>query len=134
MVVVVDGIGFQKPPVGPVRPDSPVRRKSPAAPSVIEDRDFGEVLRQEIDRGEIKFSGHATMRMRTQNISLSQSEMTRLGEAVNRAEAKGARESLILMDKLALIVSIRNRTVITAVDEERMKENVFTNIDSAVIV
>jgi flagellar operon protein len=134
LVVVVDGTVFQRLPVGPVKPDSPVRGKSAPTPSTIEGRGFGEVLRQEIDREEIKFSGHATMRMRTQNISLSQSEITRLGEAVNRAEAKGARESLILMDKLALIVSIRNRTVITAVDEERMKENVFTNIDSAVIV
>lgn len=120
--------------MGPVKPDSPVRRKSPGTPEAIEGRDFSEVLRKELDREEIKFSGHAKMRMMTQNISLSQSEMTRLGEAVNRAEAKGARESLILMDKLALIVSIRNRTVITAVNEERMKENVFTNIDSAVIV
>jgi len=91
-------------------------------------------LRREIDKGEIRFSGHAEMRMRMRNISLSQEEMAKLNDAVDRAEAKGARESLILMDKLAFIVSIKNRTVITAVDEERMKENVFTNIDSAVIV
>ncbi len=52
---------------------------------------------------------------------------------MDKAAAKGARESLILMDNLALVVSIRNRTVITAVDEKRMKEHVFTNIDSAVI-
>lgn len=134
MVVVVDGIGFQKPPVGPVKPATPVGRKSAPAPGAIEGKDFSEVLRREIDKGDIRFSGHAETRMRTRNISLSQAEMARLNDAVNRAEAKGARESLILMDKLALIVSIRNRTVITAVDEERMKESVFTNIDSAVIV
>ncbi|HEX3047301.1 MAG TPA: flagellar biosynthesis protein, partial [Bacillota bacterium] len=57
-----------------------------------------------------------------------------LRDAVNKAEAKGARESLILMDQMALVVSIKNRTVITAVDNESLKDNVFTNIDSAVIV
>ncbi|HXL04561.1 MAG: flagellar protein [Firmicutes bacterium] len=131
---MVDGIVFQKPPVGPVKPARPVGRESAPAPRVIEGKDFSEVLRREIDKGEIRFSGHAEMRMRMRNISLSQEEMAKLNDAVDRAEAKGARESLILMDKLAFIVSIKNRTVITAVDEERMKENVFTNIDSAVIV
>ena len=54
--------------------------------------------------------------------------------AVGKAREKGARDSLILMDNLALVVSIKNNTVITAVDEQSLKENVFTNIDSAVIV
>jgi flagellar operon protein len=57
-----------------------------------------------------------------------------LKDAVNRAEAKGAKESLILMDRLALVVSVKNRTVITAVDDQNLKDNIFTNIDSAVIV
>jgi len=95
---------------------------------------FGEVLRKEIEGESVRFSGHAQMRMRTRNISLSEGDMAKLAQAVDRASAKGARESLILMDNLALVVSIRNRTVITAVDGERIKENVFTNIDSAVIV
>ncbi|MCR4402729.1 MAG: flagellar protein [Firmicutes bacterium] len=95
---------------------------------------FGEVLRREIEGQSVRFSGHAQMRMRARNISLSEVDMARLAQAVDRASAKGARESLILMDNLALVVSIRNRTVITAVDGEHIKENVFTNIDSAVIV
>ena len=60
--------------------------------------------------------------------------MALLKDAVNKAEAKGAKESLILMDQLALVVSVKNRTVITAVDGASLKDNVFTNIDSAVIV
>ena len=60
--------------------------------------------------------------------------MIRLQDAVLRAQAKGSRESLVMMDKAAFVVSIRNRTVITAVDQESMRQNVFTNIDSAVIV
>ena len=60
--------------------------------------------------------------------------MALLKDAVNKVEAKGAKESLILMDQMALVVSVKNRTVITAVDSNSMKDNVFTNIDSAVIV
>ncbi|NLS45395.1 MAG: flagellar protein [Firmicutes bacterium] len=131
---MTDGITFPRLPVDPVKPDSPIRGKPSSLPDAIKGKDFRETLHREIDKGKIKFSGHATMRMRTQNVYLSDNEIMRLGDAVNRAEAKGARESLILMDKLALVVSIKNRTVITAVNEERMKENVFTNIDSAVII
>jgi flagellar operon protein len=65
--------------------------------------------------------------------NFSNEDLALLNQAVDRAESKGAKESLVLMDQLALIVSIKNRTVITAVDGESMKENVFTNIDSAVI-
>ena len=53
---------------------------------------------------------------------------------VDRAAAKGAKESLVMIDDVALVVSVKNRTVITAVDKAQLKENVFTNIDSAVIV
>ena len=60
--------------------------------------------------------------------------MKQLQEAVNRARAKGARESLVLMGELALVVSVKNNTVITAVDGANMRVNVFTNIDSAVII
>jgi flagellar operon protein len=60
--------------------------------------------------------------------------MKQLQEAVGRARAKGARESLVLMGELALVVSVKNNTVITAVDGANLRENVFTNIDSAVII
>jgi len=59
--------------------------------------------------------------------------MARLQDGVERAAAKGAREALVLMDDMAFVVSVKNRTVITAVDAARMKHNVFTGIDSAVI-
>ena len=60
-------------------------------------------------------------------------DLARLDAAVGRARAKGARESLVLLDDLALVVSVRNQTVITATDAASRKDNVFTNIDSAVI-
>jgi flagellar operon protein len=86
------------------------------------------------EQSGIKFSAHALKRLESREISLSNQDMALLKDAVNRAEAKGAKESLILMDQMALVVSIKNRTVITAVDNSSLKENVFTNIDSAVIV
>src|SRR5262245_24100682 len=99
------------------------------APKVGDGPDFALILQ---DR--LKVSGHAQTRMQSRNIELGQAEWNRVMDGVDRAAAKGAKESLVLVDNAALVVSIKNRTVITAVDQEHLKENVFTNIDSAVIV
>lgn len=81
----------------------------------------------------LKFSAHAQTRLTSRNITWGANEAARLQAAVARAEQKGAKESLVLMDGTALVVSVKNRTVITAVDAASLKDNVFTNIDSAVI-
>ena len=96
---------------------------------------FAEILRQETAKqvGELKFSSHATSRLASRRIELSAAQMKSLNEAVSRAADKGCRESLVLMGNLAFVVSVKNKTVITVMDGEHMKENVFTNIDSAVI-
>lgn len=91
--------------------------------------DFSAILQ---DR--LKVSGHAQTRMQSRNIELGQAQWNRVLDGVERAAAKGAKESLVMVDNAALVVSIKNRTVITAVDQAHLKENVFTNIDSAVIV
>lgn len=93
---------------------------------------FGQFLDQELHG--VKFSQHAKQRLQVRNIELGQTELTKLSTAVDKAAAKGARESLVLMDNVALVVSVKNRTVITAVDGASLKESVFTNIDSAVII
>ena len=94
---------------------------------------FDQVLNQAI--GGVKFSQHASQRLQTRNISLNNDQMNQLKSAVDKAAQKGARESLILMNSdLALVVSVTNRTVITAMDGTSIRDNVFTNIDSAVIV
>lgn len=85
-------------------------------------------------KANIKFSGHAQTRLASRQIALSDRDMAKLGDAITKAAAKGARESLVLMDKAALVVSVPNRTVITAVARDDMKENIFTNIDSAVLI
>lgn len=95
---------------------------------------FDSVLQTTVDRGQaLKFSAHAKERLSLRNINLSPEDMTRMTDAVNKAAAKGAKQSLLVMDHQAFIVSVTNRTVITALDGNSMKENVFTNIDSAVI-
>lgn len=93
---------------------------------------FDQLLNTELTK--IRFSQHALQRMNSRNISLSEADLNKLSSAVEKAGQKGARESLILMNDLALVVSVKNKTVITALDGVSMKENVFTNIDSAVIV
>lgn len=124
-------------PVNPLLygPSRPVDRGGvrPRPPSGAPGPSFAELLRREVKEGGVRFSAHAQRRLVEAHITLDEAQVVRLEGAVQKAAAKGARESLVLMDNLALVVSIRNRTVITAVDGERMKENVFTNIDSAVI-
>ena len=84
-------------------------------------------------QSSLKFSAHAQTRLQSRNIPFGPDEAARLEAAVGKAQAKGARESLVLMDGVALVVSVKNRTVITAVDAASLKDSVFTNIDSAVI-
>lgn len=96
---------------------------------------FETVFQNAVDKTQsLKFSAHAQERLSLRNINLSADDLNRMNQAVNKAASKGAKQSLLVMDKQAFIVSVPNRTVITALDEGSMKENVFTNIDSAVIV
>jgi flagellar operon protein len=82
----------------------------------------------------LKLSGHAQTRLASRNIELGKEEWDRVLGGVDKAAEKGSKESLVMLDDIALVVSVRNRTVITAMDRENLKNNVFTNIDSAVIV
>ncbi|MBC8277753.1 MAG: flagellar protein [FCB group bacterium] len=95
---------------------------------------FAQMLESKISAPDVKFSAHAVSRLIDRNISLNQNEIDRLRTGVSKADAKGAKESLVLMEDKAFVVSVKNRTVITAITGEGLKENVFTNIDSAVIV
>ncbi len=92
---------------------------------------FGDVLAQKTS--QVEFSGHALQRVRRRGIELDPGTIERLQSGVERAAGKGARESVVFVDNTAFVVSVRNRTVITAVDRDHMKDHVFTNIDSAVI-
>ncbi|MFD1990916.1 TIGR02530 family flagellar biosynthesis protein [Paenibacillus nicotianae] len=93
--------------------------------------DFQNIL----DNKLLKFSNHASKRLEQRGIELSADQLKSVNQAIDKAAAKGAKESLILMqNSVALIVNVPNRTVVTAMDGKSMKDNVFTQIDSAVII
>lgn len=95
---------------------------------------FQKVLDQKIKDKKVQFSKHAAERMVRRSIELDNKDLERLDDAVQKAAAKGARESLVVLGDNAYVVSVKNQTVITALDGDSMRENVFTNIDSAIIM
>lgn len=95
---------------------------------------FAAALERETQKQEsVKISSHAQKRLNSSQVELSDSDMQRLDGAVQKAAQKGSNQSLVMLDNLALVVSVKNKVVITAVDEARQREGVFTNIDSVVI-
>ena len=93
---------------------------------------FDTILQQKIN--EVKFSQHAQERLSSRNIKFSATDLKKLDNAVERIAQKGAKESLIMLNDVALVVSVKNKTVITAMDGASAKDNIFTNIDSAMII
>lgn len=86
------------------------------------------------ENGEVRFSKHAANRLADRNIELTKDQVNRLNLGAAKASAKGINESLVLVDSLAFIVNVPNQTVITAMNQTETDENVFTNIDGAVII
>lgn len=84
--------------------------------------------------GRTKFSAHAQRRLDSRELTLTGNDRLRLDRAVDELARKGSRESLVLMDRMALLVSVPNRTVITVVPQAEAGNNLFTNIDSAVVL
>lgn len=100
---------------------------------------FQDVLAQKqtesyLEASELKFSKHAAMRLSNRNINLSQEQIERLETGTERAQQKGIHDSLMLMDSLAFIVNVPNKTVVTAMDSTESAEKIYTNIDGAVII
>ena len=85
-------------------------------------------------KAPLKFSNHASQRLKDRNIQLDAAMMTKVNDAIDRADAKGIDDTLILTKDAALIVNVKNRTVVTAMDRNSLSGNVFTNIDGAVII
>jgi flagellar operon protein len=108
---------------------------APAPAATQPSQSFKQVLESKVAESDtgIKISSHAEKRLQSRNIELTPEIMARLKAAMDKAQEKGAKETLMVFDNFSLIVSIKNSTVITAMDKEGMKDNVFTNIDSAVI-
>lgn len=119
--------------------DQYLNQKNVNQSSKKSDISFEEVLRRQqslntAGNGELKFSKHAAQRLESRGISLSEEQNTRLQSGVEKASAKGINESLVLVDSLAFIVNVPNKTVVTAMDQTETQSNIFTNIDGAVII
>lgn len=107
-------------------------------PTPVSDISFSDILKAKSEATiiprELKFSKHAAGRLTDRNISLSTEQLERLNTATKKANEKGIKDSLVLMDSLAFVVNIPNNTVVTALDKSETDLNIFTNIDGAVII
>lgn len=130
--MIDNSILFPQPIQAPARPETGSSGSSatrqPAGPSP-----FAKLLEQKLPGEPVRLSQHARERLKSRGITLSEADMKQLAGAVDSVAQKGGKESLIMMGDAALVVSVKNRTVVTAMDREGMKGNVFTNIDSAVV-
>ena len=109
-----------------LRPRQPVQS--------ISKQSFVEQLNHALTPEKLKVSKHATARLTERNIKITEAEWAHVTDKVNEAKAKGIRDSLVLMDQAALIVSAKNSTVITAMDRTEAKDQLFTNIDGTIIL
>lgn len=96
---------------------------------------FVQALSEALDNEDrVRFSKHASERLEDRNITLTKNQLDRLNEGTKMAMTKGIKESLVLLDDLAFIVNTKNNTVITAMNSTNSEENVYTNIDGAVVI
>jgi flagellar operon protein len=94
---------------------------------------FAKVLDEKLPGQPVRLSQHAMDRLKARGITLTEADMKQLSGAVDSVAQKGGKDSLIMMKDAALVVNIKNRTVVTAMDRQGMQGNIFTNIDSAVV-
>lgn len=94
--------------------------------------EFRELLQKE--QSKVNLSAHAETRIKSREIPWSEAIEKRISHGMDQANAKGSREALILADDVAVIANVKSRTVVTAMDRNQMKDRIFTNIDSAVLV
>ncbi|MCH5345073.1 MAG: flagellar protein [Acetatifactor sp.] len=97
---------------------------------------FQEILAQKSkgETGSLRLSKHAANRLTDRGIELSIEQWQRLEGGARKAEQKGIKDSLVIVDDLAFIVNVPNQTIVTAMDSTQTDENVFTNINGAVIM
>lgn len=115
----------------PVRPGKSISGPKGAQPSTR----FDKILQKEVQKQEtLRFSAHAEKRLLSRNISLDEKQKIKLDQAVDKASSKGIKDSLILLNNLAFVVNIKNRTVVTAMEQDQLKEGIVTNIDGTMII
>ena len=126
-----NAIYFQAQPLLPIDNRLNVKTNSTVY-SANKNYDFSKMLDTELNR--LKFSQHALERLQSRNLQLNSADLERLNQAVDKVAQKGSKESLVMLNDVALVVSVKNRTVITAMDGNGAEDKIITNIDSAVIL
>lgn len=118
----------------PVTPAASRPNRTGNSKTDADGRAFEQVLSGQLDNSRVDFSRHARQRLSHRGIELTAEDIERLGNAVDKLRSKGGRDSLVLLDHTALVVSVKNRQVVTVLDQQNLKDNVFTHIDSAIII
>lgn len=118
------GLSVEKPPV---------KQELKSEPRNLEkNSDFKEILDDKLK--DLRISGHAAKRLRERNLEMDPVEFLKLKEAVSQLRKKGGNDSLVITGKAAYIIDIKNQTIVTAMDKENMENNVFTKIDSTMVI
>lgn len=110
------------------------QQPKPAGTGGKSNTSFSQVLETTLQNSGLTFSKHALQRMDARQITVSPQLVTQMSDAVEKARSKGVREALILNGGTAFIVNVPSSTVVTTMNGGEMKENIFTNIDGAVIL
>jgi flagellar operon protein len=113
----------------------PLGSQTPKVEKSDDSESFSSLLQKEIQSvSDVKFSKHAQQRLESRNITLSDEDVQKLSSAMDKAQEKGVQDSLVIMNNLAFIMSVPDKTVITAIPIDEAKQTTFTNIDGAVIL
>ena len=121
-------------PILPLQPVTP-KQNSKQQQGIQPGGSFSDILQKTFqDKQTVKVSKHAEERLLKRNISLSTEDLKEIGKALDRAETKGIKDALLIMGDKALVANVKNRTIITAATGEDLKDNMFTNIDGAIIM
>lgn len=128
---VNDKTRIQQQPIVPFKLAPAKAEKLPVKDKQAFDQALAGALQK---NNEVKFSAHALERLRQRDLNLGTEDLGKIDEAVDKARRKGVHSSLVLLGDIALVASIKNNTIITAVDKNGLKDHVFTGIDGAVII
>ncbi len=116
---------------GAAAPTRPPESRSNPPP--LRSTEFADALRKELPE-PVRFSAHATARLRSRGIQLTDRDQQALEQAVDAAAAKGARDAVLLQEDRAFVVNIPNRVVVTAHTSAEARAHVYTGIDAAVMI
>lgn len=101
------------------------------APTTSPKTSFKDVL---VHVHPIKVSKHAQQRLHERNIHISDEQWQTISHKVKEAKQKGVNQSVVITNEVALLVSAKNNTVVTAMNREEAASKIFTNINGTILL